>query len=100
MSHFSVILEYRLLGRVCKLRPGRGYTGLSPMSRTTRLAEEPANRLRDRTKAGPLQRSRTLQTRPRRSPVALSGVIPSPKADGAREQLRPTPVRAVAGLYT
>src|SRR5215212_9044481 len=53
-----------MLGRVCKPGPGRGYTGLSPMSRTTRLAEEPANRLRDRTKAGPLQQSRTLQTRP------------------------------------
>src|SRR5215212_5394600 len=57
--------EFGGLGRVCKLRAGRGYPGLSPMSGTTRLAEEPANRLRDRTKPGPLQRSRTLQTRPR-----------------------------------
>src|SRR4051794_27627051 len=55
----------RLLGRVCKLGLDGGKAGLSSVRHTARLAEDPSNQLRSWTRAEPLHRSGSLQTRPR-----------------------------------
>src|SRR4051795_5932005 len=58
-------MELKLLGRVCKLGLAGGRTGFSPVRHTMRLAEDPSNQLRSRTRAGPSHRSGSLQTHPR-----------------------------------
>src|SRR6185295_7700521 len=60
-----------VLGRVCKPEPDRGNPGFSPVRGKPGFAEEPVNGLRDRTKAGLIRRSRSLQTRPSRAICAL-----------------------------
>src|SRR4051794_3843971 len=90
----------RLLGRVCKLGLDGGKAGLSPVRHTARLAEDPSNQLRSWTRAEPLHRSGSLQTRPRRNSwdcsvqgrpgpcrPSLPGEQPS-LALGARRELR------------
>src|SRR3954470_7473700 len=70
------------LGRVCKLGLDGGKAGLSSVRHTARLAEDPSNQLRSWTRAEPLHRSGSLQTRPSSRP-------PHENAQVARLRCRP-----------